>query len=184
MQYADLSLTVKKVLQQFKAVAFIMMCFVLFAGCGVKGPDGKVFLKVTAPSSGTIYYWDDNPDMPYDFDFGTYYETHPGSYSYRYHYSGDTEWSGTYKLTANEGKDGTLFADGEAGADFFCSFNCYRSGPTVSSVPPLNTFPLGDGVNSVTASRNDVPRIQGSDTLGREDDLQGDFKIIGTGKAE
>ena len=111
-------------------LVIVFISAILFTGCGEKGPDGEVYLRITLDSY--VYsYWDNNSSIPYGFSESNYYNTPPGTYSYDYE-ADHNGWYyyhwGTYSLRAEEGEEPNLFTDGDAGEDNNYILDCDWNG--------------------------------------------------------
>jgi len=112
-------------------------------GCGKPGEDGAVFLSINDSNYAdelALSYWDDNPAIPVGASWGTYYISDPGSYNYEYDVaffnSYSKQWfestvTGSYKLTANQGDEGTMFKNGADGADKYYDLYCNTVDPYI-----------------------------------------------------
>ena len=117
----------------------IVLCFIamMIIGCGRDGTDGEVFLRfraVLAPTEFVI----DNPDIPEDFEFDVYYETHPGSYPFSYvdHNGNSHPQPGEYgvlEILADPGNDGALFVAGEDGKDLYIDLILLSTGAVIEN---------------------------------------------------
>jgi hypothetical protein len=140
----------------------------LFAiGCsGADGNDGQVFLAVHM-FDGWYSYTDDNPSIPHGLTFGHYYNSDPGTYSYRYRYLNDDgsyrEWSGIYSLVPNRGERGRAFwTDGADGADVYLDLYCYYNGPSLSGI---HSYPRGMITSTLTEGNLKTPASFTSEIL-------------------
>ena len=120
-----------------KKILLTIFCIILLfiiSACGQKGNDGDILLKIKLYYS-TAGYWDNNSSIPYGFSQSTFYDSNSGSYNFEYWWIDDigneVDWTGTYTLTADEGEEGGLFADGEDGVDKYYTLNCYAAGPSL-----------------------------------------------------
>ena len=111
-------------------VSAIAVIAIALIGCqdgrdGRDGDDGEAFL-------GFEWDWyvdaygDNNPSIPDVISDEIYYETQPGTFSFRYDCSdliNEWYWEGTYSIAINygepgeEGESASLFSDGEDGED-------------------------------------------------------------------
>ena len=113
---------------------FCVILLFTISACGQKGDDGDIYLRIKLydPVTG---YWDNNSAIPYGFSQDSFYNSNAGTFNFEYwwidNYYIEWEWIGTYSLTADEGEEGSLFADGEDGEDKYYTLNCYALGPVL-----------------------------------------------------
>lgn len=114
-------------------LSLVCTCFLLIIGCGQDGDDGDAFISFnwnTTPE----WYWDDNPSIPNTITRNRNYKTGTGNYDFSYEIY-DSQWyaywtyTGTYKITINQGEKGSFLLDGEDGDDKYFSLFLGVDGP-------------------------------------------------------
>ena len=114
-------------------VFFTVLTFFVFSCMGEDGVDGMDgqdgedgALYIALSWVGDISFVFSDPNIPQTIFKEQYYLTEPGSYSYYYISWDDSQWTGTYSMTAEEGEPGesgeqgepgSFMKDGEDGAD-------------------------------------------------------------------
>jgi len=105
-------------------------------GCG-SGQEGDVFLRlrcVFQPTAFTI----NNPDIPDNFTYDTYYKTNPGTYTFSYiDHNGQAHPQpgefGILEIVSVPGSKGSLFKSGEDGKDLYIDLILLSTGPVIEN---------------------------------------------------
>jgi len=114
-------------------LSFLLMIVAILTNCtGEDGEDGNVYLSINEYTNSTITkYWDDNDDIPYGLDYGTYYSVNEGIFNYSYTvraeengYTSEKLFEGTYTITREKGEDGGFMSDGDDALDSYYDFYC------------------------------------------------------------
>jgi len=118
----------KKMLLIFAA----LFSFIFMLGCGEDGQPGQAYLSFDWDYY-VDWYEDNNSNVPYTIYPNTDYNVEPGTYSYEYGcsdgYGNVWGFYGTYTITVNPGEEGSMFSDGNDGADKFYEFILTGYGP-------------------------------------------------------
>ena len=117
-------------------IIILIVFSIIQIGCG-SGQDGDVFLRlrcVFEPTEFTI----DNPDIPDNFSYDTYYETKPGTYNFSYiDHNGLSHPQpgefGVVKIVSVPGSQGSLFKSGEDGQDLYIDLILLSTGPIIEN---------------------------------------------------
>ena len=118
-------------------VVVLLFIAMIIIGCGRDGKDGDVFLRFRSVLTPTEFVID-NPDIPADFEYDVYYETHPGSYPFSYidHNGNFHPQPGEYgvlEIIADSGDEGALFVTGEDGKDLYIDLILLSTGPIIEN---------------------------------------------------
>ncbi len=121
----------------FTKLVFLLFSLTIVMGCGSDGNDGDVFLRFRAVLTPTEFVIE-NPDIPSDFEYDVYYETHPGSYPFSYiDHNGNLHPQpgeyGVLEIIANPGDEGALFSSGADGKDLYIDLILLSTGPIIEN---------------------------------------------------
>ncbi len=116
---------------------FFVFIVLMIVGCGQDGEDGKVFLRFRSVLT-PISFFIDNPDIPADFQYDTYYEIQPGSYAFTYvdHNNVTHPLPGEISfvdITASIGQEGSLFKGGGNGQDLYVDLILLSTGAIIEN---------------------------------------------------
>lgn len=122
----------------------------LLIGCGKDGSDGKAFISFfwsTCPE----YYSDDNSSTPSTIYIFIYYQSPSGTYHFEYAIYDNDDWlwfyTGTYKLTINEGEPGGFLTNGADGDDKYFDMYLGVNGPSLTGGKYSN--PQSDSISFI-----------------------------------
>ena len=105
----------------------LLLSIMLFLfSCGKDGKSGDVYIRITNASGicPITAYTDDNSGIPNSFYLNTYYKCNSGTYRYSY-IACQQYWYGTYTITAEDGKDGGFFSNGDNGKTKRYTLQCW-----------------------------------------------------------
>jgi len=121
-----------KKIKRMKMFAPVILLLMGLTGCYYEGGSyrhGDVYLALEPDQDRWVkYYWDNNPSVPEQYEWGYFYPTESGLFEYEYALGDGWVYYGTYYLErelGNAGGPGYASSDGQ---DRYYSFYCYSGG--------------------------------------------------------